>query len=157
MLWIEPQRQGIVEEVGEQFVDAAEGTVADEGEAEDQLPQPGFGHGQPEEELRRSVRWWREGLVEGVVGVAELLIDELAADLVLVGQGGDGLAGESVQGELLSCLEGQQTGRGVEGTALGRWTVEWTCLDLRMIKEVEIPSIYGGRAFHCAYLTYLLP
>ena len=86
--------------------------MADQREAEDQLPQPGFGHGQPEEEMRRLVRWWSERLVEGVVGVAELPIDELAADLVLIGQGRDGLAGEGIQGELLSCLVWQQTGRG---------------------------------------------
>ena len=116
-----PQRRGIVEEVGEQFVDAAEGAVADKREAEDQLPQPGFGHGQPEEEMRRLVRWWSKGLVEGVVGVAELPIDELAADLVLIGQGRDGLAGEGAQGELLSCREGQPTGRGErDGAGRGR-------------------------------------
>ena len=88
--------------------------MADQREAQDQLPQPGFGHGQPGEEMRRLVRWWSKGLVEGVVvvGVAELLIDELAADLVLIGQGRDGLAGEGAQGELLSCREGQPTGRG---------------------------------------------
>jgi hypothetical protein len=100
-----PQRQEVAEEVGEQFVDTAEGTVADESEAEDQLLQPGFGHRQPEEELRRLVRWRSERLVEGLVGLAELLIDELAADLVLVGQGRDGLAGESIQSELLACQE----------------------------------------------------
>ncbi len=105
-------RQGVIEEVGEQFVDTADGTVADKREAEDQLPQPGFGHGQPEEELRRWGRWWSERSVEGVVGVAELLIDELAADLVLIGQGRDGLAGEGIEGELLACRQWQQTGRG---------------------------------------------
>ena len=114
-------RRGAIEEVGEQFVDAADGAVADQREAEDQLPQPGFGHGQPEEEMRRLVRWWSERLVEGVVGVAELPIDELAADLVLVGQGRDGLAGEGIQGELLSCLVWQQTGRGGwDGAGRGR-------------------------------------
>ncbi len=107
-----PQRQRVVKEVGEQFVDAAEGTVADEGEAEDQWPQPGFGDGQPEEELRRLGRGGSERLVEGVVGVTELLVDEFAADLVPVGQGRDGLAGEGIKGELLACLEWQQTGRG---------------------------------------------
>ena len=62
--------------------------------------------------MRQLVRWWSKCLVEGVVGVAELLVDELAADLMPVGQGRDGLAGEGIQGELLSCLEGRQTGRG---------------------------------------------
>ncbi len=69
-----PQRQRVVKEVGEQFVDAAEGTVADEGEAEDQWPQPGFGDGQPEEELAAVGLGGSERLVEGVVGVTELLV-----------------------------------------------------------------------------------
>ena len=94
-------------------------------EAEDQLPQPGFGHGQPEEELRRWGRWWSERSVEGVVGVAELLIDELAADWVLIGQGRDGLAGEGIEGELLACRQWQQTGRGGCGYCRSR-TVEWS-------------------------------
>ena len=34
------QSERVVEEVAEQFADAAEGTVADQGQAENQLPQP---------------------------------------------------------------------------------------------------------------------
>ena len=80
------QGQRIVEEVAEQFLDAAEGAMADEGETEDELSEPGFGDGQPEEELRRVGGRGVEGLVEGVVGVVELLVDEFAADLMLVGE-----------------------------------------------------------------------
>ena len=80
------QGERIVEEVGEQFADAAEGTVADEGQAEDELAEPGFGDGEPEEKLGRVDGGRGEGLVEGVVGVVELLVDEFAADVVLVRQ-----------------------------------------------------------------------
>jgi hypothetical protein len=49
-------------------------------------------------------------VVEGIVSVLELLVDEFAADLLLVGQFGDRLTGESIEGELLASLGGQQTG-----------------------------------------------
>jgi hypothetical protein len=39
------QRERIIKEVAEQFLDAAEGTVADEGKTEDELTEPGFGDG----------------------------------------------------------------------------------------------------------------
>jgi hypothetical protein len=39
------QREGIVENILQQFRDAAQGTVADEGEAEDQLSEPGLRYG----------------------------------------------------------------------------------------------------------------
>jgi hypothetical protein len=44
------QRDGIVKEVSEQFDDAAEGTVADEDEGEDELVDPGFGDREVEED-----------------------------------------------------------------------------------------------------------
>src|SRR5438270_3656078 len=89
-----PHRQRIVKEVVKEFADATERTVADEGQAEDQLAEPGLGNGEPEEELGRLGRGGGEGLREGVVGVGPLLVDELAANLVLVSQGSDGLAGQ---------------------------------------------------------------
>jgi hypothetical protein len=70
------------------------------------LPQPGFGDGQPEEELGRVVRRWGKGVVEGVVGLMQLLVDELATDVVLGGEFGDRLPREGVEGELLACLRG---------------------------------------------------
>jgi hypothetical protein len=45
---------------------------------------------------------------EGVVGVVELVVDELAADLELIGPISDGLAREGVEGELLANRRGQQ-------------------------------------------------
>ncbi len=89
--------------------------MADQSEAKDQLLKPGFGHREPEEELGRVGRRRGEGVVEGVVGLVELLVDELAADLMLVGQFGDGLAGEGGEGELLPHRGGEPTswcGRG---------------------------------------------
>jgi hypothetical protein len=47
-----------------------------------------------------------------VVGLVELLIDELAADVVLVGELGDGLAGEGIESEFLTRVRGQQPRRG---------------------------------------------
>jgi hypothetical protein len=75
--------------------------VADEGEAEDQLSQPGLGDREPEEQSRRIVRSGREGVVEGVEGLVALLVDELAADLVAGSEFGDRLALEGIEGELL--------------------------------------------------------
>jgi hypothetical protein len=115
-------RHGIVEEVVEQFGDAADGAVADEGEAQDQLAEPGLGDGQPEEQLRRISRRRGEGVVEGVVGVVQLLVDELAADVLLVGRCGDRLAGQGIEGQLLACRRGQQPRRGGRGwDGDGRW------------------------------------
>ncbi len=101
-------RQRIVKDIREQFGDAAQGTVADEGETQDELPQPGLGDREPEEELVGFVAARVKGVVEGVVGLPELLVDELAADLLLGGQFGDGLAAQRVEGELLARLGWQQ-------------------------------------------------
>jgi hypothetical protein len=92
------QRQRIIEEVAEQFLDAAERTVAEERKTEDELLEPRLGEGEPEEKLRRVSRCGVEGLVDRVVGVVELLVDELAADVVLVSQGGAGLSGDGLEG-----------------------------------------------------------
>src|SRR5262249_54694445 len=43
--------EGVVEQVSEQLADAAQGAVADKDQAEDQLPQPGPGDWQPEEQV----------------------------------------------------------------------------------------------------------
>lgn len=84
--------------------------MADEGEAEDQLPEPGLGDGQPEQELGRVVRRWGKGVVEGVVGLLQLLVNEFATDVVLSGQFGDRLPGEGVENELLALLGGVTNG-----------------------------------------------
>jgi hypothetical protein len=108
------QGERIIEEVAEQFLDATERAVANEGKTEDELTEPGFGDRKREEELGRVGVGWVEGLVDGVVGVVELVVDELATDVMLVGQVGDGLSGERVEGELLTCRRGQQAGCGGE-------------------------------------------
>jgi hypothetical protein len=110
------QRQRIIEEVAEQFLDAAERTVAEERKTEDELLEPRLGEGEPEEKLRRVGRCWVEGLVDRVVGVVELLVDELAADVVLVSQGGAGLSGDGLEGHGLAFGGGHQpSGVGREG------------------------------------------
>ena len=99
-----PHGQREVEEVVQEFGDAAEGTVADEGEAEDELPQPRLGDREPKEELGGLVGEGWKAWSRASCGVLELPVDELTADLLLAGQFGDGLAGQGVEGELLACL-----------------------------------------------------
>src|SRR5262249_2725428 len=66
-------------------------------------------------QLGRVARGGREGLREGVVGLLQLLVDELAADLLLARQCGDRLPGEGVQGELLARGRRQLGGRAGKG------------------------------------------
>jgi hypothetical protein len=96
------QGEGKVEEVGQQFEDAAQRAVTDQDQAEDQLLQPGFGHGEPKEDRRFLGGGRSKGLIESVVGVVELVVNKLAADLVLVRELGDGLTRQGVQGQLLA-------------------------------------------------------
>ena len=95
------QREGVIEEVGEQLGDAAEGAVAEQGQAQDEAAQPGLGNGQPEEQVL-----WRRGRVKGPldppVGFVQLPIDELAADAMLQGNLGDGQAGKGGEGKSLT-------------------------------------------------------
>jgi hypothetical protein len=78
-----------------------EGTVTDEDQAEDQLRKPGLGDGEVEEDALL-IGGCREGQLEAGVGFAQLLIDELAADVVLQGDLGDRHAGKGGQGQLLA-------------------------------------------------------
>ena len=113
--------EGMVENVREQFLDAAKRAMAEEREAKDELAKPGLGDGQPEEQLRGVGRRRGKGEVEGVLGVALLLVDELATDVVLVGEVGDGLALEGIESELLAGLRWQQTsGTGRDGSRRNR-------------------------------------
>jgi len=57
--------EGVVEEVGEDLGDAAEGAVADEDECEDELTEPGLGGGEVAEDGVVSRGPQREGEVEG--------------------------------------------------------------------------------------------
>src|SRR5581483_243803 len=145
------QGEGVVEEVGEQFLHAALGAVADEGQAQDELPQPGLGDRQPEEQLRRCGRCRGEGLVQGAVGAAPLLVDELAADTVCGGQIRDGLAGQGVERESAAHGRGQVAGggrgRGARGAGGGYNAHGW---DSCRAKGVVLPSLYGVPAFSAA-------
>ena len=93
-------RDRIIEHVAEQLPDAADRTVADQGQAEDHLPQPSLGHRQVEEHLVIVALGGRKGLVERLFGLGGLLVHELATDLVLLRQSADRF--RSCQG-----LEGQ--------------------------------------------------
>lgn len=61
-------------------------------------------------------------MVKGVVGLLELLVDNLAANLLLSGQFGDRLSGQSIEGKLLAYLGRQQPcwGGGSGGRDNGR-------------------------------------
>jgi hypothetical protein len=111
-----PEGDRAVEQVAEQFDDAAVGTVTEQGQGEDQLLEPGLGDWQGEEDVVR--RRWGEGLVEGVLGLGGLLVDELAADLVLAGEVSDGLSGEGVEGQVQTLLGRQGVRRGGGGAVL---------------------------------------
>ena len=79
------QRERAVEQVAEQFVDAAVGTVADQEQGQDELLQPGLGDRQVEEDGVVGGEVGGEGLGEGLLGLVGLLVDELAADVVVGG------------------------------------------------------------------------
>ena len=109
------QRERGVEQIGQQFGNATERTRADQKETEGHLPQPRLGHWEPEEELFGFAGRRGKGLVKGVVGLVELLVDELATDRVRLGELRDRLAGQGVESQLLACLRGQETSRGRVG------------------------------------------
>jgi hypothetical protein len=101
---------GGVEEVAEQFDDAAVGTVADEDQRQDQLPQPGLGDGEMEEDLIGG-GFGLEGPCQGVPGDVGLLVEELAADLMTAGQVGDRMGRtEDLDGEILTLRRQQPLG-----------------------------------------------
>jgi hypothetical protein len=81
------QGQGEIEDILEELDDAAERTVADEHQAEDDLAEQGFGDGDREQDLLVVGPGWGESLVESLLGLVGLLIDEFAADVVGVGKG----------------------------------------------------------------------
>jgi hypothetical protein len=112
------QRDGVVEEVGEQFNDAAKGAMADEDQGQDELANPGAGDGEVEQDRLVVVGLGSEGLVKGVVSEGELLVDELAADLVLRGEISDGLPGKGVQGDLVALVGCQKVSRTVRRRCL---------------------------------------
>jgi hypothetical protein len=74
--------------------------VADQDQSQDELANPRAGNRQVEQDSFVVVRLGGEGPVKGVLGDVQLLVDELAADLVLLGQFRDGLTGKGVQCQL---------------------------------------------------------
>ena len=95
------ERDIIVEHAGQQFHHAAQRTVADQRQGEDQLPQPDLRHRQVEEHLLVVAVRGRKGGVEGLFGLGGLAVNELAADRVLSGQTADRLgACQGLQGQL---------------------------------------------------------
>ena len=109
------ERTRAMEQVAKQFLDAAVGAVAHQEQGQDQPLQPSLGDRQVEQDGVLGRGRGEEGLGEGVLSLVGLLVDEFAADVVVKGQLGDGVAGEGVQGELLACCGGQ----GVRGAARG--------------------------------------
>jgi hypothetical protein len=95
------------EEVVEEFDDTAIGTVTDECEAEDDLANPRLRDGQSEEDLLIELLR-RERVVNRRSGEGGLLADELATDVVLIGEFGDGLlSSECLECEVPTLLEVQ--------------------------------------------------
>jgi hypothetical protein len=129
-----------IEEVAEQLGDAAERTVTDEDQGEDELADPGLGDREVEEHPVVSGGWFRgEGVIDGLLSLLGLVVDELAADLVLLGELGDGCgARECVESESLSLGRGQILGgagiRSVEGLGtVGECMIdEHVCFLLRL-------------------------
>ena len=93
-----------VEEVAEQFDDGPVRAVADQHQGQDQLPQPGLGYGEVEEDLL-GLRFGLKGLGQSVLGGVGLLIEELAADLMFPGQVRDWLSpSEHLDSQILPLL-----------------------------------------------------
>jgi hypothetical protein len=114
---VEDRAQGDpdAEYITQEFGDAAHRTVADQHEGADQLPQELLGHGQVKQHLViRLLRGKR--LVGGLIEDVGLPVDELAADVELVRQVGDGFRpGQRLKPDL-EPLAGRQ---GLGGTAIG--------------------------------------
>jgi len=89
--------------------------VADQHQAQGELPQPALGDRELKEDGFGLGDRRGESLIEGVVGVVELLVDELATDEVFLGELGDGLSGEGITSELLADLRRQLAGDGGSG------------------------------------------
>jgi hypothetical protein len=106
----------MIEDVRQQFDHAAGRTMADQNQAQDQLPQPRLGDREVEEDVIGSGQG-SEGLAEDRFGGVNLLIDELPADLVLTGQPGDRFGpGERLDGQFSSRLRQESLGgtRGID-------------------------------------------
>jgi hypothetical protein len=98
------QRHSVSEEVSEQLDDAAQRAVANEDQGKDELANPRARYRQVEQDLFGILGRLSEGLLQSVVGKVKLLVDELAADSVLLGEVRDGRPGKGVEGDLLALL-----------------------------------------------------
>ena len=135
-----PHGEVVIEEVAEQFGDATERTVSDEDQGEDELADPGLGDREVEEDAVVSGGWFRgEGVIEGLLSLVGLVVEELAADVMVLGDSREGCgADERVEGEALSLggvqLLGGAGRRGVEGlgTVGGCMMDEHVCFLLRL-------------------------
>ena len=114
-------REPVVQQVTQEGDDAAEGTVTDQDQAQHELAEQGLGDRQIKQDaLVRTARG--EGLVEGLLGLVGLLVDELTADVVFLGQAGNGLAaGEGVHGQPLALRRGQLLGGTGRDRGRGPW------------------------------------
>jgi hypothetical protein len=110
-------RQGEVQDVSEELHDAAEGTVTNQHQAEDDLAKQGLGDRDRKQDALGVAGFFRgEGVGENPLRLAGLLVDELAADVVVVGEAGDRLgAGEGVHGQALTLVRGKVLGVAGEG------------------------------------------
>jgi hypothetical protein len=132
-----PQRRRAVADVAEQFGDAAVRAVADEQQGQDEPAEPDLGHRQGEPDGVAGGEVGGEGLGQGLLGLLGLLVDELAAALIVGRQLGDGWrSGQSLDGQGLALVGAKALGgtgrRGRVGGAGGRG-VEGTCLVLQKI------------------------
>jgi hypothetical protein len=121
-----------IKDVAEELDDAAERTVADEDQGEDDLAQQRLGNRDGEQDLFVVVvRFGCEGAVEGLLCLAGLLIDELAADVVFVGEvaerlcAGEGFEGEALPLQRVEAVGGARSvvGKGPLGASGGRMVV----------------------------------
>ena len=111
--------QGDVQQIAGKFADAANGTVKDEDKPQGHLPQPGLGDGQVKEHLVVGVFGREEDLIQAGLCGSGLPANELAADLEIIGQAGDGsLASERLQSDGQFLAGGQQLGRTAVGNGL---------------------------------------
>ena len=95
-------RIGIVENTVQQFDHATNGAMADQRCPKHELLQPRFGDGKIEKDAFSAGLLGKEGVVEALLGLLDLLGDELAADVAFPGQRADGLgSGQGIEGQFL--------------------------------------------------------
>ena len=115
MLCTVPSDEGIIEQVAQQFDNAAVGAMATQHQAEDQLFDPVLGDGEVEEDV---IGWGTgsEGLVERLLGGVNLLVDELPADPLLASRLRDRFRpGEDLDGQGLPLRREELLGRPADG------------------------------------------